>query len=116
MQDWVVSLGTAKSMAPEPGQRSALFLRHGTMSLRFYAPKGTDLQTPHDQDEVYVVATGSGFFVCGPNENDLKKRAFGPGTAIFVPAGYVHRFIDFSADFATWVVFWGPPGGESDKS
>lgn len=26
--------------------------------------------------------------------------------------GYVHRFVEFSDDLATWVVFWGPPGGE----
>jgi uncharacterized protein YjlB len=31
---------------------------------------------------------------------------------LFVPAGTTHRFEDFSADFATWVVFWGPQGGE----
>ena len=27
-------------------------------------------------------------------------------------ATYVHRFLDFSTDFAVWVVFWGPAGGE----
>jgi hypothetical protein len=32
----------------------------------------------------------------------------------FTPAGWVHRFEDFSDDFATWVVFWGPKGGEAD--
>ena len=25
----------------------------------------------------------------------------------------VHRFVDFSDDFGTWVVFWGPEGGEA---
>jgi hypothetical protein len=30
----------------------------------------------------------------------------------FVPAGVAHRFERFSPDFATWVVFWGPHGGE----
>ncbi len=28
--------------------------------------------------------------------------------ALFVPAFTPHRFIDFSDDFATWVVFYGP--------
>ena len=28
-------------------------------------------------------------------------------------AAVEHRFIEFSEDFATWVVFRGPPGGES---
>jgi hypothetical protein len=29
------------------------------------------------------------------------------------PAGAVHRFENFSNDFVTWVVFYGPQGGES---
>jgi hypothetical protein len=33
---------------------------------------------------------------------------------LFAPAGLVHRFEEFSDDFATWVVFWGPKGGESN--
>ena len=32
---------------------------------------------------------------------------------LFVPAGEVHRFENFTPDFATWVVFWGPDGGEA---
>jgi quercetin dioxygenase-like cupin family protein len=40
------------------------------------------------------------------------RRPFAPGDVIFVEAGVVHRFEDFSPDFTTWVVFWGPEGGE----
>jgi hypothetical protein len=29
--------------------------------------------------------------------------------------GWVHLFEDFSGDFATWVVFWGPKGGEAER-
>ncbi len=39
---------------------------------------------------------------------------FGPGDALFVPAGAVHRFEEFSEDFAAWVVFYGPEGGEHE--
>jgi len=46
-------------------------------------------------------------FVCGE-----ERSRFAPGMVLFVPAGTTHRFEDFSADFATWVVFWGPQGGE----
>jgi hypothetical protein len=35
-----------------------------------------------------------------------------PGTLLFVAAGRPHRFEDFTADFATWVLFYGPEGGE----
>jgi len=113
LDDWIVSLARAQTAPPEPGRRSSLLLRHGSMTLRFYAPRGQDPQTPHTQDEVYVVASGSGFFLAGPSEDRLERRPFGPGDAIFVPAGTVHRFVDFSDDFGTWVVFYGPEGGEA---
>ena len=112
MKNWVVSLAEARTAPLSPGRGSALLMEHGSMSLRFYSPKGSDPQTPHDQDEIYVVASGSGKVVSGKSEDMLETRSYGPGDVIFVSAGHVHRFIDFSDDFATWVVFWGPKGGE----
>jgi len=101
----------AGEMIPQ-GRRSSLILEHGSLEVRFYAPKGTgvDPQTPHERDEVYFVASGRGYFVCGK-----ERVAFGPNDMLFAPAGAVHRFEDFSADFATWVVFYGPKGGERDN-
>jgi len=77
------------------------------MRAGVYAPRGSDPQGPHDQDELYIVASGSGVFVKGET-----RRAFRPGDLIFVEAGVAHRFEDFGDDFATWVIFWGPKGGE----
>ena len=51
--------------------------------------------------------SGSGFFTHGET-----REPFEPGEALFVPAGDTHRFEDFSDDFAAWVVFYGPKGGE----
>jgi quercetin dioxygenase-like cupin family protein len=34
---------------------------------------------------------------------------FGPGDLLWVPAGVVHRFKDFTDDLAVWVVFFGDP-------
>ena len=82
-------------------------LRHGSLEIGYYRPDGTDPQKPHEQDEVYIVQSGSGFFV-----NGEERHPFEPGEAIFVPAGVVHRFEDFSDDFAAWVIFYGPVGGE----
>ena len=110
--DWLARLADAKSAPIPEGARSALLMENGTMKLRYYAPEGVDLQTPHDQDEIYIVASGNGVLASGPGEDSLERRRFGPGDALFVPAGAVHRFEDFSADFATWVVFYGPAGGE----
>jgi len=90
-----------------PGSRSSLLMQHGSMKLRYYAPRGSDPQTPHGQDELYVVASGRGtFFVSG------ERVPFGPGDVLFASAGVEHCFEGFSDDFATWVVFYGPPGGE----
>jgi mannose-6-phosphate isomerase-like protein (cupin superfamily) len=112
MKDWLVPLTEAKAAPIPEGARSALLMQHGTMTLRYYAPRGRDAQTPHEQDEIYIVASGSGTFALGEDEGSLERRPFGPGDAIFAPAGWVHRFEDFTDDFATWVVFWGPKGGE----
>lgn len=90
-----------------PGRASSLLLEHGTLELRYYAPRGHDPQGPHDRDELYVVASGSGTFVRG-----AERVAFDQGDALFVPAGVEHRFEEFSDDFGTWVVFYGLPGGE----
>lgn len=88
----------------------ATVLRHGSMSVELYAPRGHDPQTPHKQDELYVVISGSGAFV-----NDGERQQFGPGDVLFVPAGVEHRFENFSHDFQTWVIFYGPEGGESSN-
>lgn len=90
-----------------PGSRSALLMEHGTMRLRYYAPSGSDPQTPHDQDELYVVTGGQGTFVVSG-----QRVPFGPGDVLFAPAAAEHRFESFSDDFATWVIFYGPKGGE----
>lgn len=84
-------------------------MAHGTMIVEIFAPKETDYQTPHEQDELYIIISGSGEFV-----NDGVTYTFAPGDVLFVPAGVEHRFTRFTPDFATWVVFWGPKGGEAN--
>jgi mannose-6-phosphate isomerase-like protein (cupin superfamily) len=81
---------------------------HGSLCVELYAPRGTDAQAPHARDEVYVVVAGRGRFSC-----DGEIRDFAPGELLFVPAGMEHRFLDFTDDFVTWVLFYGPEGGEA---
>ena len=101
----------AAALAPnEPGRLSARIFGHGTLEVRWYAPAhGTDPQGPHTRDEVYVVVSGRGEYLC-----DGERSRFGPGDLLFAPAGAEHRFEGFSADFATWVIFYGPEGGEHE--
>ena len=82
---------------------------HGTMSIELFAPRGADLQTPHEQDEIYVVVSGSGDFV-----RNGEHINFTAGDVLFVPAGMPHHFENFSADFVTWVIFYGAKGGENN--
>ena len=107
---WIFSLEQARARLPEEADVFRFYcgLRHGTMKVGLYAPNGEDTQGPHKQDELYVVATGSGTFV-----KDGERRAFKAHDVIFVEAGAAHRFEAFSEDFATWVIFWGPQGGEA---
>lgn len=107
MTQTLFSHADAAAAPLSPGRLSALMGQRGSMTLRWYAPKGVDPQTPHDQDELYIVVSGTGTFVRGD-----ERVAFGPHDVLFAAAGDSHRFEDFSADFATWVVFYGPVGGE----
>ena len=107
--NWLFSLATVADTLPPAADplRFAIAAAHGSMTLGLYAPRGVDAQTPHAQDELYVVATGSGTF-----EKNGERRAFAAQDVIFVEAGVSHRFEDLSEDFSAWVIFWGPPGGE----
>lgn len=87
--------------------RFVVLFEHGTASVEIYRPHQVDLQVPHDQDEIYVILSGSGFFV-----HDGVRQPFEPGEVLFVAAGVPHRFEQFTEDFTTWVIFYGPEGGE----
>jgi mannose-6-phosphate isomerase-like protein (cupin superfamily) len=92
---------------PPPGNLAVPIFRHGSLEAELYAPVGTDPQTPHNRDEVYVVARGSSLFFDGTHRREVQSGSF-----IFVPAGQEHQFESFSPDFAVWVFFYGPEGGE----
>lgn len=90
-----------------PDDPYSVALARGTLELGFYSPIKEDQQQPHDQDEVYVVLAGSGRFLNGETVTE-----FGPGDALFVPAGVEHRFLDFTEGTEMWVIFYGTRGGE----
>ena len=107
--DGYLKVLTGLDHLPGPqGERYIELFRHGTLSVELYAPRGNDPQTPHTRDEIYVIVSGTGRFRHGAQET-----SFGPGDVLFVAAGEEHQFVQFSEDFATWVFFYGPEGGEA---
>ncbi|MFN3746651.1 MAG: cupin domain-containing protein [Hyphomicrobiaceae bacterium] len=87
----------------EDGRLSTRWFEGEGIEIRHYAPKGEDRQRPHDRDEFYFVISGSGIYARGG-----ERVPFGPGDILFAAAGEMHRFVEFSDDFATWVLFYGP--------
>lgn len=109
--DFQVRFKAALAKVPKNEERKfATVFEHGTLEVEMYTPKKIDRQQPHSRDEVYVVARGKGEFV----EGDVRVKC-AAGDFLFAPAGVEHRFENFSKDFATWVLFYGPQGGEKEK-
>lgn len=101
--------GSALAQLTKTGDKPFLALfRHGSLEIEVYQPDQIDPQKPHTRDEIYVVISGSGYFV-----NGNARDPFEPGEVLFVPAGTEHRFEQFTEDFSTWVFFYGPEGGEN---
>jgi len=81
-------------------------LSFGTYSL----PAGcVDTQSPHTEDEIYVVVSGRGTLW-----TPELSVPVGPGSAVFVPANEPHRFIEVTEDLTT-LVFFAPPEGVRDQ-
>ncbi|MFC7640892.1 cupin domain-containing protein [Streptosporangium lutulentum] len=72
-------------------------LSFGTYSIPASA---TDGQSPHNEDEIYVVTSGRGSFTSGGHTVEV-----GPGTTLFIPAREEHRFHDITEDLVALVFF-----------
>ena len=103
LSDALDAVGKVRSELP-----SAEGFEHGSLQVKMYRPGIEDSQKPHDRDEVYFIVQGSGWF-----RNGDDRHPFQTGDMLFVPAGAVHRFEKYTDDFCTWVVFYGPEGGET---
>jgi quercetin dioxygenase-like cupin family protein len=93
-----------------PGSAPNLYVEHlrvADLSVGTYSipASGLDDQTPHSEDEVYVVRSGRGLLV-----TDQGSVAVRPGSVVYVPAGQPHRFSDIEEDLAILVLF-APPYG-----
>jgi mannose-6-phosphate isomerase-like protein (cupin superfamily) len=77
-------------------------LRTADLSVGTYSiPVGAvDEQTPHTEDEIYVVMAGRAALVDDGGRVEIRA-----GDTIFVAAGVEHRFVDVIEDLALVVVF-----------
>jgi mannose-6-phosphate isomerase-like protein (cupin superfamily) len=100
----LAALVAATSTAGEPYHE---FLREPSMSIGLYVlpAGGVDGQSPHTEDEAYVVLAGRSRFTAGDQTRDVE-----PGDTIFVPAGMPHRFHDITDELRLIVVFAPPEG------
>ena len=104
----VIRLDDARRAIPGPaGERAVLVLQRGTLDVKLSLPVPPNQQTPHAQDEIYVIIRGRGVLV-----HDGRRDPFQSGDLLFVAAGVEHHYEDFSENLALWRVFYGALGGE----
>jgi mannose-6-phosphate isomerase-like protein (cupin superfamily) len=98
-------IGRAGEFTVPPAGEGSTWLEHlrvtdlsvGTYSI---PAGGTDEQSPHTEDEIYVVTAGQAALESAGGRTEVR-----PGTVIYVPAGEAHRFTDIAADLAVLVLF-----------
>jgi mannose-6-phosphate isomerase-like protein (cupin superfamily) len=104
----VIRFAEARGGIPgPPGEHAVSLMQRGTLEVKLSLPVSPNRQTPHAQDELYVVVRGRGVLF-----HDGEREPFECGDLLFVSAGTEHHFEDFSEDLAVWVLFYGPRGGE----
>jgi len=107
----VIRLSESEAAIPNvAGEHAIGLFEHGTLSVKLSQPVPPNRQTPHEQDEIYVVARGQGVLV-----HDGKREPFACGDLMFIAAGTEHHVEDFTEDLTVWVVFYGQQGGEVSK-
>jgi mannose-6-phosphate isomerase-like protein (cupin superfamily) len=102
-----LTTGDALRQLAETKTDFSRLIEKNAFDVSLYKPEKIDPQTSHARDELYVIASGSGKFFC-----DGETEAVGAGDVLFVAAGVEHRFQDFTGDFSTWVIFFGPRPGK----
>jgi mannose-6-phosphate isomerase-like protein (cupin superfamily) len=105
MQAWDVA--TLDAARADAGKLYHEFLSVPDLSGGLYVLEAgaTDPQSPHTEDELYVVMAGRGRIIVGDDEADV-----GPGSVVFVAADVPHRFVDIVERLVILVAF-GPAEG-----
>jgi quercetin dioxygenase-like cupin family protein len=88
------------------------FLRRETLSAGLYELEAgaVDPQTPHGEDELYVVLEGRASLRVAGQAHPVE-----PGSIVFVEAGVEHRFEAIESDLTVLVLFAPPEGSRAQK-
>ena len=110
MDAW--ELDTLEAARADAGKLYYEFLSVPDLSAGLYILEAgaIDPQSPHKEDELYVVMSGRGRVTVGDDDREI-----GPGTLIFVAADVVHRFHDITERLVLLVGF-GPAEGSRAAS
>jgi mannose-6-phosphate isomerase-like protein (cupin superfamily) len=110
MQAWETS--DLSSRRDASGKPYLEFLRQPSMSLGLYVlpAGGVDAQSPHGEDEVYLVTAGRARLRVGDEDRDV-----GPGSVVFVPARVPHRFHSIESELSALVLFAPAEGSATTR-
>lgn len=105
-------LKTLLSQHQAGGAHWSEFLRVPALSVGVYTlpAGGVDPQSPHGEDEVYVVLSGQAAIQVGDEDRPVQ-----PGALVYVPAQVDHRFHSIAEDL-TVLVFFAPAEGSAGGS
>jgi mannose-6-phosphate isomerase-like protein (cupin superfamily) len=96
-----ISLAEALALPRTPGRSSEVFV-DGDLEVRFAARPTDGPQVPHERDELYFVASGTGRY-----RVEDRVTTVATGDILFCAAQVTHGFEDISEDFSVWVIFYG---------
>jgi mannose-6-phosphate isomerase-like protein (cupin superfamily) len=97
-----VSLAAALALPRTLGRSAEVFV-DGDLELRFSARPTNGPQVPHQRDELYFVAAGTGHY-----RVEDRVIPVAAGDVLFCAAHVAHGFENMSDDFSVWVLFYGP--------
>jgi mannose-6-phosphate isomerase-like protein (cupin superfamily) len=82
-----------------------------TAGMYYLAPGANDTQSPHDQDEVYIVLSGNGTLQAG-----AQAFAAVPGKVLYVRAGVPHMFTNITEELELLVIFSSAASSAGDPA
>jgi mannose-6-phosphate isomerase-like protein (cupin superfamily) len=102
-ESWkVFDLGQLQAQMTSAPAQYKEFLKVPSLSCGLYklAAGARDMQSPHDEDEVYFVLSGKARMKLGETEHTV-----GPGSLLYVGATEAHSFFEIEEDMTLLVFF-----------